>query len=240
MSKVMVKTAVGLCLALVLLLSMTTLALAATGFQWWYLDSETIAAGYEMEKDTSPGNNGQTGSVTIAAGSSLVWLADEAAVCDVTFSGGSWYVFISTDSDWGTDGDMCEARVGGWDTTDGWYDIATITIVTMYYYNTILKVEVQAGAATIYQGDYLALEIKNNDSISHLVYTDGDSVLRSPDTDPGYPVAEVVSGALLGLGLVGLAGYAGWKRRKASKQADNAMDYGGRSTDSACRRITGN
>ena len=75
MSNSIVKTAVGLCLALMLLFSMTTLALAATGSQWWYLDSETIAAGYEMENDTT-----QTGNVAVVAGSSLVWLADKAAV----------------------------------------------------------------------------------------------------------------------------------------------------------------
>jgi len=221
MSKLVVKTAVGLCLALMLLFSMTTLALAATGSQWWYLDSETIAAGYEMESDST-----QTGSVAVVAGSSLVWLADKAAVCDVTFPGGSWYIQISTDSDWGSQGNMSEVNIGGWDTTDGWYDISTTTIYKMHHNSNILELKLQAGAATIYQGDYLALEIKNNDSVSHLIYTDGASALRSPDTDPGYPVAEAVSGALLGLGLVGLAGYAGWKRRKASTQKENAVDCG--------------
>ena len=233
MSKVMVKTAAGLFLALMLLFSMTTLALAATGSQWWYLDSETIAADYEMEKDTSPGNNGQTGSVAVAAGSSVVWLADKAAVCGVTFPGGSWYIQIKTDSDWGTQGNQSEANIGGWNPTDGWYDISTTTIYKIHHNDNILELKLQAGPATIYQGDYLALEIKNNDSVSHLVYTDGGSALRSPATDPGYPVAEVVSGVLLGLGLVGLAGFAGWKRRKASKEADTA-DCGGRSTNSAC------
>ena|GEM_PF-1695257 len=221
MSKSIVKAAVGICLALVLLFSMTTLALAATGVQRWYLGSETSAAGYEMEKDSS-----QTGSVAVAAGSSLVWLADQAAMHDVTFPGGLWYVYISTDTDWGISGNQSEAKVGGWDINDGWYDLTTTTVSTMFLAGTILKVEIQAGAATIYQGDYLALEIKNNDSVSHPVYTDGGSALNSPHTDPGYPVAEAVSGALLGLGLVGLAGYAGWKRRKASTQKENAVDCG--------------
>ena len=203
---------------------MTTMVLAA-GSQTWLLDSETTTPGYEMEKKDGPGDDGQSGSVTIDPGNSTIWLADQAAVCDVTFPGGSWYIYICTDSDWGTQGNLCEAKVGGWDTTDGWYDIPA-TIGTMYYDGTIVKVEFQADPATIYQGDYLAIEVKNNDSGSHPVYTDGVSGLRSPDADPGYPVAEVVSGALLGLGLVGLAGYAGWKRRKASTQKENAVDCG--------------
>ena len=225
MSNSIVKTAVGLCLALMLLFSMTTLALAATGVQQWYLDSVSSSAGYEMEKKDGPGDDGQSGSVTIDPGNSTIWLADQAAVSDVTFPGGSWYIYVNTDSDWGTDGNLCEAKVGGWDTIGGWYDIPA-TIGTLYFAGNIVIVEYQADPATIYQGDYLALEIKNNDSVTHLIYTDGASALRSPDTDPGYPVAEAVSGALLGLGLVGLAGYAGWKRRKASTQKENAVDCG--------------
>ena len=221
MSRVMVKTAVGICVALVLLISMTTLALA-TAAQLWYLDSETTAAGYQMEKDTSPGNDGQTGNVTIGAGNSTIWLADQAAVCDVTFPGGndSWIIRICTDEDWGTQGNLCEAKVGSWNTTSGWEEIPTTTQGTMTWDSgqNILTVQLQANNATISQGDYLALKITNNDydSDSHLVKTEGCSWLTSPCGDPGYPVAEVVSGILVGLGLVGLAGYAGWKRRKAS------------------------
>ena len=222
MSKVMVKTVVGLFMALVLLISMTTLALADPGLQQWFLDSETTAPGYEMEKKGGPGDNGQTGNVTVANGTSVIWLADEAAVCNVTFPGGdSWIIKICTDSDWGKDGDKCETKIGGWNTTTGWYELPTSTQGTITWDGgqKILTVEFQANNATIWQGDYLALKIKNNNDDVHTVYTEGCSYLQSPCGDPGYPVAEVISGILLGLGLVGLAGYTGWKRRKASIEA---------------------
>ena len=222
MNKVIVKTAVGLFLALVLLFSMTTLALADSGHQQWLLDKESSSADYEMEKKDGPGDDGQTGNVTIAANSSAVWLADQAAVCNVTFTGGdSWVIKICTDSDWGFQGDKCETKIGGWNTTTGWYDIPTTTQGTIVWDDgqKILTVEFQANNATILQGDYLALKIKNNNDGVHTVYTKGCSYLQSPCSDPGYPVAEVVSGVLVGLGLLGLAGYAGWKRRKASADA---------------------
>ena len=187
--------------------------------QLWYLDSETAPAGYEMEKSGGPGDDGQTGSVDIGAGNGLVWLADQTAVCDVTFPSGSWVVEIRTDSDWGTGGDKCEVSVGGWDTATGWYEIPTITVTTITWDDgqNILTILLQTGSATIYQDDYLALKLKNNDSGSHTIDTNGRSSLRSPDTDPGYPVPELAAGILLGLGLVGLAGYLGLRRRKGSE-----------------------
>ena len=68
--------------------------------QLWYLDSESGPASYEMEKGGGPGDDGQTGSVSLAVGNSAMWLADQAAACDVAFSGGSWIAEIRTDADW--------------------------------------------------------------------------------------------------------------------------------------------
>jgi hypothetical protein len=163
--------------------------------QLWYLDSETTPAGREMEKSTSPGNDGQAGSVDIASGDNVTWLADQAALGDIIFPNGSWVVEIRTDSDWGEGGDKCEVSVGGWDKDTGWYEIPTVIAATKtrnsgYGYN-ILTALLQTASGTIYQDDYLALKIRNNDSGSHTIYTNGRSSLRSPDSDPGYPTAAV-------------------------------------------------
>jgi parallel beta-helix repeat protein/predicted outer membrane repeat protein len=186
--------------------------------QLWYLDSEITPAGYQMEKGDGPGDNGQTGSTNIGSGESAVWLADQAALCDVTFPNGSWVAEIRTDADWGTGGDMCGVSVGGWNIDTGWYEIPTLNVTQITWDNevNILKILLKTEAATIYQDDYLALSIKNNDSSSHTIYTEGRSSLRSPDTDPGYPIPGLASGLLLGFGLLSLAGYLGLKKRKVT------------------------
>jgi hypothetical protein len=185
--------------------------------QLWYLDSEVTVADYQMEKANGPGDDGQTGSVNIGAGNGALWLADEAAICDVTFPSGSWVAEIKTDSDWGIDGEKCEVSVGGWDADTGWYEIPTITAtkVTWDAGFNILIVLLETDSGTVFQGDYLALKVSNDDSSAHDVYTTGSSSLRSPDTDPGYPVPELAAGILLGLGLAGLAGYR-WLRKSKS------------------------
>ena len=75
----------------------------------------------------------------------------------------------------------------------------------------------ETDAGTVFQDDYLALMIENNDSGSHTVYTDGRSSLKSPDTDPGYPVPELAAGILLAVGLAGLGGYLGLRRRNGTE-----------------------
>jgi hypothetical protein len=239
-SKIFLKMTTAVILAVVLVLSMTvvagTVALGEDGGgvssdldmapQLWYLDSETTPAGYQMEKSNGPGDDGQTCGVYLYPGQSAVWLADQAAVCDVTFSSGSWVAEIRTDSDWGIEGDKCDVSVGGWNENTGWYDIPAITVTRITWdcgFN-ILTIMLQTESATVYQGDYLALKITNNDYCDdgedcccyHVIYTQGRSSLRSPDSDPGYPVPEIATGLLLGLGLFALMGYLGIKKRKVT------------------------
>ena len=195
--------------ALMLLFSMTTSALAM-GAQLWYLDSETTVAGYEMEKKTSPGNDGQTGNVTIAANSSIVWLADQAAVCDVTISGGWWKIKLYTLTYiWDED---LDARIGYYD--GNFNEIETWVEKSNVIGHALIQWEFQVDPATIEEGHYLALQIINNDSEDHVILTGekgpsgyARSCLKSPDSDPGYPLPELSSAIFLGAGLVFMGGY---------------------------------
>jgi hypothetical protein len=63
-------------------------------------------------------------------------------------------------------------------------------------------------------GDYLALKIANTSLVDESITTTGNSYLLSPETDPGFPVPEILTVALLGAGLAGLAVFIIIKRKQ--------------------------
>jgi hypothetical protein len=190
------------------------------GPQTWQLDSEPTPAGYQMERTAGSGDNGQTGEVPILINQTITWIADEVAGSSVTFSSGTWSIEFATESDWGTEGDNCEVTFGKW--TAGVYSsIATLVKSETGWdedgINYIFKLERQIGAKTIPAGSYLAVQITNNDSTDHTIYTgeyEKASCIKSPQTDPGYPLPEMAAGLMLGLGVAGLAVFVIIKRRK--------------------------
>ena len=206
-------------IGLILVLT-TAIAMAAAGTQYWNLDSETTAAGYQMERTTGAGDDGQSGSVLISKGGNAIWLADEAAAADVTFSGGQWVGILHTDTSWAGNMTM---YIGEWDGAS----FAPFSQKEDFSYDWtwkgvsgVIKVEGQLALETVDKGNYLALQICNTSTTAnHTIYTDGDSQLSSPEVDPGYPLPEIAGGVLLGLGLLGLVGYIGLKRRAKSKSA---------------------
>ena len=193
-----------------LVIGTTAVASAGTGSQAWYLDSdnhEVITEELVMEKTGE-----QEGSVDIPAEGGQVWLTDEAALADVTFPDGSWVVYLETEENWGA---FCTAVVGGWNPDSGWYAFSTTTGTKISWDNGILIVKIMLAAGTVYTGDYLALRIGNADSSnSHTVITNGSSYLVSPITDPGFPLAELAAGILLGGGLIGLGSYVAIRRKR--------------------------
>ena len=197
-----------------LLVSMVTIVSAAS--QIWYLDNEThlefdlLASPKVMEKTYGA----QSGNVTISAGGEQIWLTEQAALVDVGIpAGGYWAITIVTDSNWS---DSCDVYVGGYNlTTTGWcwYVIPTTELAKFWDgEDSILTVKLHAFPATINKTDYLALKIKNYDTVAHTVDTDGSSSLISPETDPGFPIPEPPTIVLTSVGLLALAGYVLRKR----------------------------
>jgi len=201
----------------VLLLGLVATAVAAAaGQQHWKLDTETTAAGYQMERVEGLGDDGQSGTVPIAPDQCVIWTADEAAQVDVTFSEGKWIVSLCTDQDWSAD---CDTYVGEWDGSS-FTAFNTVTVVNYGFTNGIIRIESQLGSETIWQNNYLALQICNlSTDTTYSVLTEGCSELTSPCEDPGYPFPEIAAGVLFGIGLIGLLGYIGVRRVRAKKAA---------------------
>jgi hypothetical protein len=247
---------VVICLSVLLgLLSMATPVLAAdpySGRQTWQLDSENpdtnayvppvaLPGPFQMEKNGGPGDNGQLGQVIIysAAESSgapteAIWIADQAAGADVTFSNGNWVVDLVTDSDWNTQSQNCIVEIGQW---DGAFQVFSGTMTGLkfsyaYIHDNpdpalddslvgIVQVSYQTSAETVYSGNRLAIRIKNEDTnlTQHIIYTgEGDfaSCVSSPQTDPGYPLPELATGLLLGAGVLAIGGFILIRRQKAT------------------------
>jgi len=212
------------------------------GARVWQLDSEIFGASaptspdgpqsqsinavsiYEMEKNNGLGDDGQTGSVNIPAGETRTWVSDLVALADVTYvADGSWKVELSTDSPWiDDDASGCDVLIGQWDgsvftpfsSVFNMFSVTWDTEVGKY----IFELQGQSGDETVFKDNYLAIQITNKDDVDHTVYTgEGDyaSCLTSPENDPGYPLPEMATGILAGLGLTGLAAFIIVKSRKS-------------------------
>ncbi|HSW56945.1 MAG TPA: hypothetical protein VLH15_00925 [Dehalococcoidales bacterium] len=168
------------------------------GSQRWNLNSNLI-----MKK-----NGAQSGFVEfgIAEGLEHIWLSDQAAQTDVTFPAGDWLIHLVTE-DWDSE---CQAQIGE---SDGTTFNPFNTVPAMGSQNgNIITFTINTGG-TVPQGNYLALKIFTADGSR--IITEGNSYLKSPSSDPGYPLPELAAGILLGLGLAGLGAYLALRRRSA-------------------------
>lgn len=189
-------------------IGVTIVQLQSPGDQSWYLHNDDV-----MYKGVT---NKTEGSVSIGASASNIWIADEAATADVTFSGSAWtgqVVFTSAPTGGGSPHTFT-MEIGystdGSDFTAGGPD-ATLTgdgTATVFPYTT------DAASFTVTNGKYLALRLTNNSGSSYSVTTGLTwSYTDSPSSDPGYPVPELPTIILLSLGLAGLGIYY-WLRKR--------------------------
>jgi hypothetical protein len=137
---------------------------------------------------------------------------------DVTFPSGQWILNLQRiskgpgiDSKWGN---FVTAKVGYFDGSSyvwfGTFDhAATNTTGTVDTFDVILPSDYVPAGCT------MVVELTNTGLIQQIRQSDGTN-LFSPESDPGYPLPEIAAGTLLGLGLVGLAGYIVIQKKKTA------------------------
>ncbi len=155
------------------------------------------------------------GMVTIPSSGSKVWVADEAAECDVTFPNDTWtgqVVFTSSVTGSNFTLDVGHANSDGTGFTSGGPQATLEGTGTTFTYTT------SSQSFTVPTGKYLALQITNAWLARNVQVGGAWSYLSAPDTAcPEYPTPELPTIILSSLGLAALAGFA-WRRRR-NKQA---------------------
>jgi len=210
----MKKSVVTLVLAAALLVSMIGMASAVS--QTWYLDSDSHPAGERyMWKNDTLNCSGQVNVGLLPR----TWVADKPAQCDVTFPSGTWNGQLKWEAGIALS-DNVYYRIGIYNST-------TNTFTIRGYNYTLLSLALSTDPVTepfsittdepftVHEGEYLAFQFKSASiSIGRDIITDGDSWIKSPDSDPGYPVPEFSTLLLMSTGLLALAGYVGLRRRR--------------------------
>jgi hypothetical protein len=186
------------CLAVLLLLAFALPASAdsglsaSTGPQEWYLSSSVSTITGKIMMRTY---NTSTGSVYLPPASTQYWLSDVPALWDCHFSEGLWVIQLKTDSYWGdVSSSRCRIAIGEWDVLASSFNVfTTSTLMNLVDDNGvhILRAEFQASTYIVHQHNYLTLRIMNQDLIPHVIFTDGQSSVKSPNSDPGYPRPEI-------------------------------------------------
>jgi hypothetical protein len=192
--------------------------------QTWELDSETHHVGSPilvMKREVDGVLPTLAGApVVINNGASIIWFSEEAAapLDGVTFPAtdpdNTWNVTLKT-SKWTT---TCDVVVGIGDPSGSFSPFPEQSISSRSYSSAggILEVKVTLGSQTVPQGSYLAVKVTNKSGSAKTIDTSGGvSWFTSPDSDPGYPLPEMAAGIMLGSGLIGLAVYTIFKRKKA-------------------------
>lgn len=195
-----------------------------TGPYLWSLDSKNDKNAQKlpalvslMEKNYGPGDNGQSGKVTIAAGKSYIWVSDQSAQANIAVPSGAWVLQIVTDTDWGTRGNKCRIEIGEWNGSFKSLTPLPQTIKSDISTTVIIKTLFQNKSLTIHKNTHLALKVTNLEiTRGHVIYTGEKeycSFLRSPETYTTSPLPELASGILLTIGLAGLGTFIIIRRR---------------------------
>ena len=218
------KSIVVFLLVAVLLVSMVGMASAVS--QNWYLktnDPEVSGANYEMHKASG---YGPAGSVAVASGVSKIWSADEASAVDVSFGIGEWtgnFDFTNGPNGYLNAGETITLAIGYLDADGDFHSAATQ--VAEGGKSSIWPVSMTPSSDfTVPAGNYLALKVSITGDVDG-VYIDthenyegvsASHVTSPPESDP-YPVPEFSTLVLLSAGLLALAGFVVYSRRRNNK-----------------------
>ena len=198
--------------------------------QAWYFTNGSVTgptgSGANYTRAMTKGVEGGDCTITLAPGERVRFCADQLAGCNVSFPKGDWDVSYWTDP---------MAKPGA-DLAKRIYNRLQV-VYPNGSYTTVKEVSIQIGAIsehlyehlfslpaagpfTVQEGGRFALELEwSSDASGNLeLYCNlpdrRASQIASPSSDPGYPIPELSTLVLLGVGLLMIVGYVALRKRK--------------------------
>jgi uncharacterized repeat protein (TIGR02543 family) len=177
----------------------------------WYFDPHQ-----EMEKTFDPAVH--TGSFTLNSQEELLWLSSQPAGEVVTFDAGGWKAVIHTTTPGYTMeiGTSTSSNPEDFKVLPGGFSQNIQMISANDYYITL------SGTLNhtfdLAAGEYLAVRISYSGNGESRIITDGSSYLKIPESNTAFPLPEMNSLLLLGLGIAILGGYLVFRRRRMAEK----------------------
>jgi hypothetical protein len=173
-------------------------------YQIWWLDSAKDASGNPVMENIGT----QSGSVPLEDGNMVLWKSNQSATSAVVFDAGTWTVCLNT-----TDlaGDY-SVQIGESEGGAGFSAFGELPETGTFH--SPLTLYITLPSVTVPAGHNLALRVSNTGTGS-VITNSYSSYVGSPLSKPSYPMPELSSGILAGLGLTGLAAFVFIKRKKS-------------------------
>jgi hypothetical protein len=202
------------------------ITLAVPNQQTWYFTNDAVTGPTWIEatcnRNMTKGMEGEDDKISLVSGGHVWFYADQVTDCNVTFPNGTWnvsYWVKAADADKGMQVttrlhgiNSTGAKLSGSPYAEGNYTI------TSKFSEEVTGFSNPAGF-TIPEGGRFAIEIlwDSDASLSLELYcnrvAEDASQVTSPTSDPGYPIPELPTVLLLGLGLLVFVGYVRLRRR---------------------------
>ena len=197
-----------------------SLGMATAVSQNWYM--------LDLSPETPEGadclmQKGSGSSATYQAlkpGDSGIWGADEAVAVDQIDMAGQWDVHLYIYVQVSTYDVSVNVELGKLTSGDGKFVLADgeeEVIGGGTHYRWWNPINIHPETFPISYGESLAVRVTNNGSCNIHVVTSGDpnsrSYIASPASDPNYPVPELPTVVLTGMGMLLLAGFVVYRRR---------------------------
>jgi hypothetical protein len=210
--------------------------LETTNAQTWYLTSDGQPTGAPLandglthKKDNLMHKGSRIGSGTFfdLNSTAVAWFyADTGAESGIGFGKNSWEAYIRTEKIDGVEiGHNLKVEICKLNGSTG--DVAVLASHTQQLTETaetehLWYITCEDNAATTQDfstGDWLAVRLSWDCAadplrIHYKAAAGSDSYIESPASDPGYPIPELPTVILFGLGLLVIMGYVRWWRRR--------------------------